>query len=111
VLEIPESLDTLSCATYILLRVHEVMHEEGTDDTLRIAKRWCRLAHMEPFRYLAQLYAFSGQSGTVLDWEIECWENRRVKRIAWRSIEQTEEAKELLKGVGRTGWKTVDSLR
>jgi len=55
VLEIPESLATLSCATDIVSRVHEIMHEEGTNDSFRNAKRWrwCRLAHMEPFRYLA----------------------------------------------------------
>ena len=99
VLEIPESLATLSCATDIVSRVHE----EGANDLFRNAKRgrWCRLAHMEPFRYLAQL--LSEESGTVPDWEIEYWENRCVIRIAWRSIEQSGEAKELLKSVGTNG--------
>ena len=103
VLEIPESLEIPSCATDIVSRVHEIMHEEGTNDPLRIAKRWCRLVHMEPFRYLDRLWAFSGESGTIPDWEIECWENRHAIRMAWTSIEQSGEGKELLQGVGTNG--------
>ena len=103
VLEHPESLDTHSCAVEIASRAHELVHEEGMDDPLRMAKRWSRLAKLEPFEYRAQLLAFSGESWTVPDRELECWNKKKGIRREWRAIEQSGKAEEWLKGVGANG--------
>jgi len=103
VLEFPESLDKLSCAVDIVSRAHRLMREEGTDDPLRISKRWSSLAELEPFEYRAQLEAFSGENWAVPDWEIECWKNKKMLRREWRAIEQSGKAEEWLKGVGTNG--------
>jgi len=104
VLESPESLDTLACAVDITSRAHKLMHEEGIDDPLRMAKRWSRLAKLiEPYEYRSQLLAFSGESWKVSDREFECWKLKDEMRREWRAIEQSGKAKEWLKGVGANG--------
>jgi Flavin-binding monooxygenase-like len=103
VLEIPESLDTLSCAVDIMTRAHELIREEGTDDPLLIAKRWPRYAKLERFEYRARLHAFVGENWTAPDWEIECWKNKYEIRREWIAIEKSGKAEEWLKGVGTNG--------
>jgi hypothetical protein len=100
VLEHPESLDRLSRAEDIAARVRALTREEGTDDPLRIAKRW---HSVDPFQYRAQLNAFSERNWTAPDWEIECWENRHVIRKQWKEIEESGKAEEWLQGVGIDG--------
>jgi hypothetical protein len=102
VLEAPECLDTLSCEVDIVSRAHGLVHEEGIDDPSRMAKRWSRLA-LEHFEYRAQLLAFSGESWTITDRELECWNNRTEIRREWRAIGQSGKAKEWLTGVGANG--------
>ena len=103
ILEDPASLDRLSCAVDIVARVHTLMREKGTEDPLHIAKAWSRFALLEPFKYRAQLNAFSGRKWIAPEWEVECWKNKVVLRKEWRAIERSGIAEEWIKGVGTNG--------
>ncbi|KAI0298736.1 FAD/NAD(P)-binding domain-containing protein [Multifurca ochricompacta] len=103
VLEEPECLDTLSCATDVVARVHSLMREKGTQDPLLISKAWLRFGLLEPFEYRAKLNEFAGKNWTATDWELELWERKRTIRREWKDIEESGKTEEWLKGVGLNG--------
>ncbi|KAI0261644.1 hypothetical protein BC834DRAFT_925444 [Gloeopeniophorella convolvens] len=90
-------------AVDVVARTQLIMQEEETDDPLLIAKAWFRFATLEPFEYRAKLHAFAGKPYSTPDWEVEFWEKKVLLRVEWKSIEESGQAEEWLRGVGANG--------
>jgi len=101
----PSAIDATRDAVSIVSR-YTALHTEFRGNDEKIAHAWHRYRNQEQFDYRDDLHSFAGfadEKWKVRAWEKWAYEKKDVLRKSWRTLEESGDISEWLKGVGEGG--------